>query len=92
MDKETIDGFIRDNYPDLVDDILLADGFEEAFIGVGKSFAGEPSAVYDRGQCLEILAREMTYEEAEECFQFNTEGAYMGPHTPIFAITCTPIK
>jgi hypothetical protein len=63
--------------------ILLADGFEEAFVGVGRQF-GKPIAVYDRAKCIEILTRDMSEEEAEEYFQFNTEGAYVGEQTPIF--------
>jgi hypothetical protein len=27
---------------------------------------------------------EMTLDEAIEYFEFNVEGAYVGPHTPIF--------
>ncbi len=44
-----------------------------------------PLAVYDREKCLEILCKRdgVTYEEAEECFSFNTEGAWLGPNTPL---------
>jgi hypothetical protein len=63
--------------------VLLADGFEEAFVGIGRQF-GRPLAVYDRAKCIEILTRELTEAEAEEYFQFNTEGAYVGEQTPIF--------
>ena len=64
---------------------LLADGFEEALIGLGHRFT-YAVAVYDRQKCLDILmARDgMTYEEAEEYFSFNVEGAYVGEQTPVF--------
>jgi hypothetical protein len=67
---------------------LLADGFEEALIGMGHRFM-YAVAVYDRQKCLDILiARDgMTYEEAEEYFSFNTEGAFVGEHTPVFLDT-----
>ena len=66
------------------ENILLADGFEDAFVGIGKQF-GKPFAVYDRFECIEILIKEgMSEEEAEEYFQYNTEGAWVGDQTPIF--------
>ena len=67
--------------------ILLADGFDDAFVGIGRQF-GKPMAVYDRFECIEHLIKDgMTEEEAEEYFQFNVEGAYVGENTPIFLET-----
>jgi len=64
--------------------ILLADGFDEAFIGIARQFTN-PFAVYDREKCIEILtANGITEDEAEEYFQFNVEGAYVGESTPAF--------
>lgn len=64
--------------------VLLADGFEDAFIGIGRQF-GKAFAVYNRFQCIELLIKEgMSEEEAEEYFSFNVEGAYVGENTPIF--------
>jgi len=66
------------------EEVLLADGFEDAFVGIGRQF-GRPIAIYDRGKCIQILMRdEMDYEVAEEYFQFNVEGAWVGDQTPIF--------
>ncbi len=64
---------------------LLLDGFEAAFVGIARR-CGQPSlAVYDRHRCLRILMDRdgMTPEDAEEFFSFNTEGAWVGPMTPI---------
>lgn len=74
---------------DLNPDALLADGFEDAFMGwVEGWFEQEQSyvAVYDRAKCIEILMTRdgMDDEEAEEFFQFNTTGAYAGKFTPVF--------
>jgi len=63
--------------------VLLADGFEKALIGYGRQFNKE-LAVYDRAKCIEILARNMPEEEAEEYFEFNVVGAYVGESTPVF--------
>jgi hypothetical protein len=64
---------------------LLADGFAEAFVGMGHRFTYDV-AVYDRQKCLDILVTRdgMSPEDAEEYFGFNVEGAYMGEHTPVF--------
>ena len=63
--------------------ILLADGFEDALIGYGRQFNKE-MAVYDYAKCIKILAKDMTEEEAEEYFEFNVVGAYVGESTPVF--------
>ena len=65
---------------------LLADGFEPAFRGICRRFGMEPVAAYDREHCLLILQRRdlMSREEAEEFFEFNVIGAWMGSGTPVF--------
>ena len=66
------------------EDFLLADGFDDAFVGIGRQFS-RPIAVYDRFECIELLIKEgMSEEEAEEYFQFNVEGSWVGENTPIF--------
>jgi hypothetical protein len=80
--QETLENCLYDD-----ETLLLVDGFEDAFVGIGRQF-GKPIAVYDRFQCIEQLIKEgMTEEEAEEYFQFNVEGAYVGENTPIFLET-----
>ena len=73
---------LRDN-PDI--EIMLADGFEEAFIGIGYQF-NKTVAVYDNERCLQVLMDRdgMTDDEAIEYFDYNVTGAYVGPLTPIF--------
>lgn len=65
------------------EEILMAEGFENAFLGVATQFNSK-FAVYDRAKCIEILAKDMTHEEAEEYFEFNVAGAWMGVNTPAF--------
>ena len=74
---------IEEMYPD--EPIVLANGFEEAFIGVATVFS-KFIAVYDTMKCLDILVERdgMTHLEAEEYFDFNVIGAYVGEHTPAF--------
>ena len=76
---------ITEQYPDV--ELLSADGFEEAIIGVAAiKQTAQFVLVYSRTKCIEILIKRdrMSKEEAEEYFDFNVEGAYMGEKTPIF--------
>lgn len=67
------------------EEVLLADGFEDAFVGVARQF-NKPMAIYDRRLCIEILMNRdgMSEDEAEEFFSFNVEGAWVGDNTPAF--------
>lgn len=58
--------------------------FDEAIIGVAERIGMEAVVAYDTDKVIEILAREMTEEEAVEYFEFNILGAYVGERTPIF--------
>lgn len=64
---------------------LLADGFEDALLGLGTRFT-HPVAVYDYERCVRVLVERdgMTEEEAVEFLEFNTTGAYVGESTPVF--------
>lgn len=80
MDKKIIK-WIKENYLD--SEVVLFDGFEEAFIGVAEN-GNDLVAVYDRNKCLEILRRDMSENEAIEYFMFNVEGTKLGDSTPLF--------
>tara|TARA_R110001592_G_scaffold82565_2_gene244456 strand:+ start:111 stop:368 length:258 start_codon:yes stop_codon:yes gene_type:complete len=78
----TLSNQINELYPDM--EILLADGFDDAFIGIGQQFS-KFMAVYDKLKCIEILSDQgMSEEEAEEYMDYNVTGAYMGENTPVF--------
>jgi len=82
MNRAEIEDWLEEFYPDF-DEILLADGFDEAFVGVAVQF-NKPMAVYDRQKCIEKLMEDMTEDEAYEYFEFNVAGAYVGENTPAF--------
>jgi len=65
--------------------IMLADGFEEAFVGIARQF-GKPIAIYHRDKCIKVLMTRdgMDEDEAEEFFSFNVEGAWCGEQTPAY--------
>jgi len=65
-------------------DALFADGFDDALLGISRR-CGQPSlAVYSTSKCIEILQKEMSYEDAVGYFEFNVVGAWFGEGTPIF--------
>jgi len=71
---------------DELEDVLLCDGLEKAFVGICYRFNQEPIAIYDIDKIIQIYCRRdgMTHEEAEEFFQFNVIGAWVGDRTPAF--------
>ena len=72
---------------------LVADGFEDALIGVGGQYSGPCLAIYDTQKCLQILQESdgMTREESQEYLSFNVLFAWCGEHTPIFITPITEI-
>jgi hypothetical protein len=76
---------VRERLAEIDEDLLLADGFDDAIIGVGYRCSRPPVVVYDRQKCIEKLVAEgMSIDEAEEFFEFNVVGAWVGEQTPIF--------
>jgi beta-lactam-binding protein with PASTA domain len=70
---------------DIPEGLLIADGFDDALVGVG-SRCGQPDvAVYDVDKCIDILMRNgLTNDEAREHFSFNVEGGWVGEQTPVW--------
>ena len=55
--------------------------YEQAIIGQDDASL---RIVYSANKIIEILSEEMTAEEAEEFYEYNILGAYMGDMTPIY--------
>ena len=70
------------------DNILLADGLDEAFLGLAYRDGehGAQVAVYGIYSCIHTLQldNKWSWEDAEEYFNFNTRWAYVGEYTPMF--------
>jgi hypothetical protein len=67
------------------DDILLMDGYDDCVVGVVEQFGRPPIVCYDRELVIRKLMEDgMTQEEAEEFFEFNQIGAWVGDRTPCF--------
>ena len=74
---------IIEYYPE--EELLTADGFDDAIIGVDdNSMNSEAVICYDQDKCIEILAKNMSSEDAVEYFYFNVAGSYVGKKTPKF--------
>lgn len=63
--------------------LLLADGFDDCLIGLGVR-DGQWVAIYSIDQMIQELAKTMSEEDAIDYFEYNIQGAYMGPKTPIY--------
>lgn len=88
MTQDEVRAWIAEHNPDA----LMADGFEEAIIGMADRCGQPMLVVYDVEKCIEILvARDgMSEEEALEFFEFNTLGSWVGEGTPLFLWTMPP--
>lgn len=66
--------------------MLTADGFDEAFVGIGRRCSRPDVAVYDVSKMVQILVKRhgMSEEDAREHLEFNTIGAWVGEETPIY--------
>jgi hypothetical protein len=69
---------IIENYEE---DFLIADGFDDAIIGVDES---SMRLIYSVSKCILILRTYMNENDAIEYFEFNVKGSYVGEKTPIW--------
>ena len=88
---------IRDIIADQYDDIPLLfmdpEEFDDAIVGIANGYNLGPTVAYDYDKVIEInMSGGGTREDAEEYFEFNQIGAYVGEHTPIFIKTVKTIK
>lgn len=68
--------------------MLRADGFDNCCVGVVDGCDQNPVLCYSVDMILSQLEQDgMTREEAQEFFDFNIIGAYMGEGTPLFIRT-----
>lgn len=83
MDAKDRLEFIEDNYPNA----LIANGFDDAIIGIVERYGMNPVVLYNKDKCLQILQNRdgMSESEAIDFYYYNIVGAYMGEHTPCFA-------
>ena len=77
------------------EEALIADGFDEAIIGMCERYGNDSIVAYDKDRCIELLMKQFgksdedeedidLREQAEEYFSYNVSGSYMGENTPVF--------
>lgn len=65
--------------------LRIMDGYDDCIIGMMERFGLAPVFAYSRQKVLAKLVSEgMTEEEAEEFYEYNMLGAYVGEETPCF--------
>ena len=67
------------------DELLFADGYDDAIIGVAIGFDSQ-RVVYDVQKMIEVCMSnsDAPYDEVVEWLEYNTFGAYVGENTPIY--------
>lgn len=66
-------------------ELIKIDGHDSAYIGLGLSFGEPDRLVYNIDQIIQNLQDQgMTYEEAQEYFDYNILGAYLGEKMPVY--------
>lgn len=74
---------IKDEIENINPAAMFIDGMDDAIIGYAIQWGSPALVVYDAERIVEILSKQMGYEEAAEFFSFNIECAYVGPGTPL---------
>ena len=62
---------------------LIISGFTKALIGY-SDYKGDIIAVYDIDKCIDIFAKDMTYDKAVEHFYLNVHGHKFTIGNPMF--------
>lgn len=71
------------------DELMIADGLNDAILGIGYR-CGQPDIVaYDAKKVIAILMErdDMSHEDATEHFYVNIQGSWIGEQTPIWIHT-----
>ena len=74
---------MRDKILEWYDDVLFADGFDDAIIGFEPNMY---KVVYSRSKCVDVLVQneDMSEEDAIDYLEYNTFNAYVGDNTPLW--------
>lgn len=81
MTSDEMDG-IADTY---ACDMMRVDGYDDCCIGVVERFGMQQIFCYDKRKLINRLMEDgMSEDEAEEYFDFNIIGAWVGDGTPCF--------
>jgi hypothetical protein len=67
------------------EELICAEGFDDCILGIGRQFT-KTFVVYDYQQVIQTLMDRdgMEASDAQEWFEYNIVGAYVGEATPCF--------
>jgi hypothetical protein len=67
----------------------VADGFDDCILGIAEGYGRDPVLAYSRPEIVKKLMERdgLSHQEAQETFDVNIIGAYVGEGTPIFIDT-----
>ena len=60
------------------------DGFDDCCLGAVSRFGSDSVLIYDRAKIISKLGKDMSLQDAEEYFEYNIAGAWVGQGTPAF--------
>ena len=82
---EELDERLKEYLSYIDEEILIAAGFSEAFIGISETIGGTV-AVYSTDKIINILMKryQMPYDDALAYLELNIISRYIGERTPIF--------
>ena len=64
---------------------MKMDGYDDCIVGIVEGFGSTRLLCYDKEKVLErLMANGMEYDEAQEYYEFNMLGAFVGEGTPCF--------
>jgi hypothetical protein len=77
---------IAEDYPDVPLLLLEPSYFDKAIMGVIQKCNSVQAICYDADKCIKLLVKyeKMSEDDAVEYFEYNTQGAFVGEHTPVF--------
>ena len=67
------------------DKLMCMDGYDDCIVGIVEQFGKPPILCYNKLLVIQKMIDDgSSYEEAEEYFEYNQIGAYVGEFTPCF--------
>lgn len=66
------------------EDMMMLEGFDDCVMGVVERSGLGPVLCYDQEKMMAKLCAEMGREEAQEFFDYNVAGSWLGEKTPCF--------
>lgn len=68
------------------DELVRMDGYDDCIVGIVEQYGRSPILCYDKSKVIQKLMADgiESEEEAQEFWEFNQVGAWVGEYTPCF--------